>query len=139
MGTPSAAVCRRLAGRDDVRLLGRLPPADLLAHLANVDIALYPRTVGGGVRRMKIAEYMAMGVPTVAYEHEETRVLDDTGTGTLVRSPRQFVDAVATLARDPARRQAMSAAGLALAPGFEAAGLARRYEEILDLHLACDP
>ena len=137
MGAPSPRVRRRCAQLDDVVLLGRLRPDELLAHLANVDIAMYARTAGGGMQRMKIAEYMAMGVPTVAYEHDETRILETTRTGILVSSAHQFVDAVTSLADDEAKRREMSAAGHALAPQFASEGLARRYErEVFDQYLS---
>jgi len=137
MGAPSPRVRRRCAQLDDVVLLGRLCPDDLLARLVNVDIALYARTAGGGMQRMKIAEYIAMGIPTVAYEHDETRILQTTRTGILVSSARQFVDAVTSLADDEAKRREMSAAGHALAPQFASEGIARRYErEVFDQYLS---
>src|SRR5205807_31314 len=66
IGEASERVRNRCSGRDDILLLGRLPSDEVLAHVANFDIALYPRTKDQGVSAMKVAEYMSVGVPTVS-------------------------------------------------------------------------
>jgi glycosyltransferase involved in cell wall biosynthesis len=139
VGGASDRLRERLAGRDDVVLFGRVPPARVLAHVANFDIALYARTQDQGVRSAKVAEYMGLGVPTVSYDYRVTEVLRETGAGVLVREPREFVDAVVALASEPERRAAVAAAAARAGRELDWDVLARRYErEILDRYLPPD-
>ncbi len=48
IGGASRHVRERCAGRDDIVLFGRLARPEMLAHVANFDLALYPRTRGSG-------------------------------------------------------------------------------------------
>ena len=136
VGGASDRVRQRVGGRADVVLLGRLPRDRALAHTANFDIALYPRTRDQGVRAAKIAEYMGLGVPTVSYDFAVTDELRETGAGVLVTSPRAFVDAVVSLARDASARGTLADAAAAAGRARDWDVLARRYEvEILDRYL----
>ena len=63
-GAPSARLRERLSDRRDILLTGRLSPEQLLARVANLDVALYPRVADQGVRAVKIAEYLGLGVPS---------------------------------------------------------------------------
>ena len=130
--TPRAG--RLVEGRPDVTLFGWLPREDALAHIANFDIALYPRQYRS-VSALKIAEYLGAGVPIVSYDHEVADPIRD-GGGAVARTPEQFVDAVVKLATDEAerRRRAEEARAIGATLGWDA--LARRYErEILDVYL----
>ena len=84
VGGASPRVRERLEGRDDVLAFGRLPREQALAHVANFDLALYPRTMDQGIQAAKVAEYMGLGVPTISYDYEVTEVLRETGAGVLV-------------------------------------------------------
>jgi len=137
VGGASDRVRERVGGRPDVLLLGRLPRDQALAHTANFDIALYPRTRDQGVRAAKVAEYMGLGVPTVSYDFAVTDELRETGAGVLVPNPRAFVDAVGTLARDESARHTLATAAAAAGRARDWDVLAQRYEnEILDRYLA---
>jgi glycosyltransferase involved in cell wall biosynthesis len=135
LGGPSASVARRLRGRDDILLFGRVPRERLLAYVSNFDVALYPRAADRGVRAVKIAEYMGAGVATVSYDYEVTADLRSAGAGLLVRSPTEFVDAVARLASDDAERLRLARAAAAAGRTRDWDVLARTYEQILDRHL----
>jgi glycosyltransferase involved in cell wall biosynthesis len=136
VGGASDRVRERLAGRDDVLVLGRLPRERVLAHVASFDVALYPRTADQGIRAAKVAEYMGAGVPTVSYDYEVTEVLRESGAGVLVGSPREFAEAVERLALDPAARAELAAAARRAGAELDWGRLARRYEtEVLDVHL----
>ena len=90
IGQASDGVLDRCAGRDDVTVFGRLEPSELVAHVSNFDIALYPRTKDSGTRQsMKIAEYLSLGIPIVSYDYETTRMVREHGAGLLVSSPRR--------------------------------------------------
>jgi glycosyltransferase involved in cell wall biosynthesis len=137
IGRASRAVQALCARRPAIRILARIPPASVLSYVANFDVALYPRTAdhGPGIRALKIAEYAALGAPIVSYDYEATALVRETGAGTLVKSPSEFVTATTALLRDPARRAEMGARGRAAGATFSWDVLAGRYEEILDRYL----
>jgi len=136
LGGPSDRVRARCAGRDDIVLFGRLPREHVLDHVANFDLALYPRTADQGIQAAKVAEYMGVGVPTISYDFEVTSVLQETGAGVLVGGPREFVDAVVRLADDTAARGALAEAAGRAGGDLDWDVLGRRYEEqILDHYL----
>ena len=136
VGGASDRVRDRVAGRDDIVVLGRLPRDEALAHTASFDIALYPRTRDQGIRAAKVAEYIGLGVPTVSYDFVVTEELRETGAGVLVSTPRDFVDAVVNLVHDTPSRRELAAAALSAGRARDWDILARRYEtEILGHHL----
>lgn len=135
IGQPSDRVRRRCERRSDVLLLGRLAQDDVLAHVANFDIALYPRRQSAARFRstVKVAEYLGLGVPTVAYDLDETRLLDAAGAGVLARDSGSFVEAVNYLARDRAARTAIAQRARAAGAKLDWNRLAAMYErDILD-------
>jgi glycosyltransferase involved in cell wall biosynthesis len=136
VGAPGPRLRARLAGRDDVVLTGRLPPAAALAHVANFDVAVYARAVENeGVRRVKIAEYVATGVPTVAYDYPSVGDLRETGAGILVATPREFVTAVERLGRDEVERSRLAALARAAGKARDWDVLAREMDGLLDRYL----
>lgn len=136
VGQPSEQVRALCRDRPNVRLLGRLSQADALAHVANFDIAVYPRKVDHVPFPVKMAEYMGLGIPTVAYRLELSKLLADTGSGLTADSAHQFVEAVVRLGGDDELRRRMSEAARAAGSAFHMDTLARRYErEVLDRYL----
>ena len=136
LGEPSGRVRSRVAERDDVLLLGRVPKDRVLAYAANFDVALYPRSEDQGIRAAKVAEYMGAGAPIVSYDYEVTRDVAEARAGVLVSSPREFVEAVVSLAGDRVRRGQLSAASAAAGAQLDWDALAQRYaDEILDRYL----
>jgi glycosyltransferase involved in cell wall biosynthesis len=135
LGGASRRVRRRCETRDDIRLFGRVSRERVLAHVANFDIALYPRTEDRGVQASKIVEYMGCGVPIVSYDYEVTEDLRAAGGGLLVKTPREFVDAVERLAVDEPLRIELGARGRAAGEARDWDALARRYSAVLDRHL----
>jgi glycosyltransferase involved in cell wall biosynthesis len=136
VGGSSDAVRRRLAGRDDVVLFGRLPRAEALATAAAFDVAVYPRTADQGVRAAKVAELMGLGVPTVSYDYEVTSDLREAGAGVLVTSPEEFVAATVHLLDDEAARAELAAAAARAGAERDWDVLAERYaRDVLDRFL----
>ena len=136
LGGASERVRERCAGRADIVLFGRLPRDRVLDHVANFDLALYPRTADQGIRAAKVAEYMGLGVPTISYDYEVTSVIRETGAGVLVSEPRDFVDAVVRLAKDAEARAELAEAAGRAGRELDWDVLARRYEEhVLDRYL----
>jgi glycosyltransferase involved in cell wall biosynthesis len=136
VGGPSERVASRLAGRDDVKLWGRLPRERALAVASQFDVAPYARTADTGIRAAKVAEFIGLGVPTVSYDYEVTANLRETGAGILVPDSRAFVDAVVHLLTDTAARRAIAEKAEAAGRELDWDVLARRYEtEVLDTYL----
>jgi len=85
---------------------------------------------------VKIAEYLGAGIPTVSYDYRVADILRETGSGLVVSSAREFVEAVVRLARDEAERRRLAAAARSAGAELDWSLLARRYEtEILDRYL----
>lgn len=136
VGEPSERIRKRVEGRRDIVLFGRLPRDQALATAANFDIALYPRTRDMGIQAAKVGEFIGLGVPTVSYDYEVTENLRETGAGLLVPTPREFADAVVHLGEDKAARLELATAAKRAGASLDWDVLARRYEdEILDRYL----
>jgi glycosyltransferase involved in cell wall biosynthesis len=136
VGGPSERLAARLAGRDDIQLIGRLPRDEALAVASQFDLAPYARTEDQGIRAAKVSEFIGLGVPTVSYDYEVTSNLRETGAGVLVPDARAFVDAVVRLLSDPGARSELAAAALRAGRELDWDVLARRFEtEVLDTYL----
>jgi glycosyltransferase involved in cell wall biosynthesis len=136
VGGVSDRVRRRIGNRDDIVAFGRLDRDQALAHTANFDVALYPRTKDEGIRSAKVAEYMGLGVPTVSYDFQVTEELRETGAGVLVATPNAFVDAVVHLVEDAAARRTFAAGAAMAGSARDWDVLGRRYgDEILARYL----
>ncbi len=136
VGGASERLRTRLAGRDDVELVGRLPRAEALAAASCFDVALYARTADQGIRAAKVSEFIGLGVPTVSYDYEVTANLRETGAGLLVQDEREFAEAVVRLLTNQDERGSLSAAALRAGRELDWNVLARRFErEVLDVYL----
>ena len=116
---PSRPVLESLLARSPgaarrVRMLGRVDHARVPELLAEADIAIDPAPRGPFNDRstmVKVAEYMAAGLPVVAYDLAETRIT--AGDAALYASDLpEFADAVAELAASPERREELAGRGL---------------------------
>lgn len=106
---------------DDIEFTGRIPDEQVRRVLATSDVAISPDPANGFneyCTMNKTLEYMAMGVPVVAFDLEETRV---SAGDAAVYAPPNDTAAMATLViellKDAARRAMMSAAGMARIAG----------------------
>jgi glycosyltransferase involved in cell wall biosynthesis len=139
VGGPSERLRRRLERREDIVLFGRLPRERALATAAAFDLSVYPRTQDTGIRAAKVAELIGLGVPIVSYDYEVTADIAETGSGLLVETPREFVEAVVRLVEEESTRGDLSAAAKRAGAELDWDLLARRYDEILDRHLPPTP
>lgn len=136
VGEPSERVRARAGQLARVRLIGRVSQPEALAHTASFDIGLYPRRVDHSPFAVKIAEYLGLGVPVVAYDLPITAVVARGGAGVLAATPDAFVEAAVALGGDEVRRAELARAARAAGAALSWAALAERYEhEILDRYL----
>lgn len=136
VGGPSDALRSRLAGRDDVELLGRLPRAEALATAAAFDVAVYARTADQGVRAAKVAELMGLGVPIVSYDYEVTADVKEAGAGLIARTAPELVAATVRLLQDEAARRELADAAHQAGSQLDWDLLAERYaRDVLDRYL----
>ncbi len=112
MGFPGVGYYRRLAAdlgvADRVTFTGKVPYEDAPAYLALGDIAVAPKlsaTEGSG----KILNYMAMELPTVAFDTPVSReYLGSLGVyATPPGDPRALAEGIRTLAENPDLRRAL--------------------------------
>jgi glycosyltransferase involved in cell wall biosynthesis len=79
--------------------------------LQAIDIGVYPLTLDEwvfGKSGLKAIQYMAFGIPTVATDVGTTpRIIDHMRNGWLVRTENEWLDALETLAKDPALRKSL--------------------------------
>lgn len=137
VGEASERLRGRVGGRPDIVLFGAIPRDRALAYVANFDVALYPRTADQGVRASKVAEYLAVGVPTVSYDYRVVDDLRQAGAGVLAATPAEFVAAVERLVVDGAERRRLGEAARRAGRERDWRVLVPRFErEVLDRYLA---
>ncbi|MEP6468464.1 MAG: glycosyltransferase family 4 protein [Chloroflexota bacterium] len=109
------ATVQRLGLADDVEFTGRISDEQVRRMLATTDVAISPDPANDFneyCTMNKTLEYMAMGVPAVAFDLEETRVsAADAALYAPPNDPAAMGDLVVELLHDPARRAAMAEAG----------------------------
>jgi phosphatidylinositol alpha-mannosyltransferase len=139
-GRGDPAEARELIGEDlraHVALLGELTEEDKAAFLRSVDVYCAPNLLGESFGVVLI-EALAAGAPVVASDLDAfARVLEHGDAGVLVRrgDAGALARALSDLLADPVRRAELSAAGAAVAAGYDWEVLARRilavYETVV--------
>lgn len=121
-----------LGVEERVILAGVVPEHDVPPHLAAMDVGLapYAPTARLDYSPLKLLEYCAAGLPVVATGHGEATRLGGAAVLVPPSSPTALAGAIAELADDPERREAMSAAARAHAAARTWDDAARRVEEI---------
>jgi glycosyltransferase involved in cell wall biosynthesis len=109
------ATVQRLGLANDVVFTGRIPDEQVRRTLATTDVAISPDPANDFneyCTMNKTLEYMAMGVPAVAFDLEETRVsAAEAALYAPPNDPAAMGELVVELLHDPARRAAMAEAG----------------------------
>jgi glycosyltransferase involved in cell wall biosynthesis len=109
------ATATRLGLAGDVEFTGRIPDEQVRRTLATTDVAISPDPANDFneyCTMNKTLEYMAMGVPVVAFDLEETRVsAADAAVYASPNDPAAMAELVVELLRDPERRAAMAEVG----------------------------
>ena len=122
------------AGAGDVAFVGPVSAEVLPRLYRSADVFCAPST-GFEALGIVLLEAMASGLPIVTTDIEGYRTVVTHGAeGFLVppKDPRALADAIGSLLRDPARRQAMSATGAVTVQKYDWSLLARRYVELYE-------
>jgi glycosyltransferase involved in cell wall biosynthesis len=135
-GEPSAAVKHYAsATRSEwIRLFGYVPLSNVLNYISSIDIGVYPRTWAQPPARfnVKLAQFMACGIPVVARDLDESYILKEARSGIVCQSQEDFSAALVALARSAGRRAELADAGRAYAREYlDWSTLVPRYQEIL--------
>jgi glycosyltransferase involved in cell wall biosynthesis len=129
---------------DVVHFTGRVPDEDVAAILSTADVGISPdpkNSLNDVSTMNKTMEYMAFGVPVVAFDLRETRV--SAGEGAVYAKPNEVAELahlVVELVDDEVKRVSMGAAGRArveeeLAWNHQAPRYVRVYDELLSRSL----
>jgi glycosyltransferase involved in cell wall biosynthesis len=106
----------------------------MLNYLANVDIGVYPRTWIPPPARfsVKIAQFMACGIPVVSRNLDESSILKEARCGIVCDSQDDFSQALVAMATCPEKRAELGNAGRAYAQAnLDWSVLVPKYKEIL--------
>ncbi len=114
-GNPSEALKEHVDREhpSSVKLFGYVPFSEMLNYLANVDIGVYPRTWTPPPARfsVKIAQFMASGIPVVARELDESFVITEAHCGIVCKTQQDFAQALVELTRNKEKRASLGNAG----------------------------
>jgi len=114
-GDPSASLRAHVAaGRVSwVKMFGYVQLSQMLTYLSGLDIGVYPRTWSPPPGRfsVKIAQFMASGLPVVSTHLDEGLILRAAQSGILCKSEDEFSRSLVDLARSPERREMLGRAG----------------------------
>ncbi len=128
-----------------VSFTGALPPHEIPAHLARMDVAVapYPALPNFYFSPLKVYEYMAAGVPVVASRVGQLGELIQEGHNGLLCDPgdvRALAAALGRLADDPGERRKLAQAGLeTILRQHTWRGVARRILSLVRAHGAEQP
>ncbi len=100
IGRLSKKARAKLSNEPRIVLHGLVTPEENARILAQCHLGLYPRIHDHGRRVLKITEYMGAGLPIVAYDLEDTRLVSEKNIGFLVSTQAEFVAQVLRLKRD---------------------------------------
>jgi glycosyltransferase involved in cell wall biosynthesis len=108
-------LARKLALHDMVEFAGVLPTKDVVRILSTADVCLAPEPktpFNDASTMIKIAEYMAIGRPTVSYDLTESRfTAADAALYAVPNNEEDFAHCIHRLLDDPALRLSMGDTG----------------------------
>ena len=136
---PQRADLEGLAASLDItsraRFTGAVPHAEMPGILAAMDIGVAPYTAQDGFyfSPLKVAEYLAAGLPVVASDQGDLReIVGDAGLLVAANDVAALAAALARLCRDPGLRQTLSAAARARVGALDWLHVAGRVEAIIN-------
>ena len=134
-GEASESVKRYAAERPGwIRSFGYVSLSDILNYVSNFDIGAYPRTWAQprGRFNVKLAQFMACGIPVVSTDLDESFILREAGSGIVCKSEENFSKALVELAQSADKRAELANAGRAYArTNLDWSILVPMYKQIL--------
>lgn len=102
-------LAKKMRVNNNTLFTGKQRYDEIPRFLAAADVAITPKYMETGEANLKILTYMAMGLPTVAFNNTYTRKLLAEGSGLTTRpdDAEEFADAILNLLDNPRRRKAM--------------------------------
>jgi glycosyltransferase involved in cell wall biosynthesis len=102
LGRPDSTLKKYTEGERRVKLFGMIPHHDLINWEKNFTIGTYCRQQdSGGWFRVKLIEYMGCGIPVVATDVSETKIIDHANAGLLAGTSSGFAGAILKLLNNP--------------------------------------
>ncbi len=132
------AAISRSGLRDRVILAGAVPHAEVPEHLAAVDIGVAPYTFQPNFyfSPLKVAEYLAAGLPVVATAQGDLpELIGEAGLLVPPGQPDSLAEALATLVADPALRARMARAARTNVAALSWDRVAERIERVLRIEV----
>ena len=134
LGTTSESVRKYAAGKPWIKLFGYIPLSEVMNYVSTFDIGVYPRTflLPPGRFSVKIAQYMACGIPIVSTNVEESFIVKEGHCGIICDSQENFAKTLGELARSVEMRLVLGKRGKTYAEThLNWSVLIQRYEDIL--------
>jgi glycosyltransferase involved in cell wall biosynthesis len=134
-GEASESVKRYAAERQDwIKAFGYVSLSDMLNYVSTFDIGVYPRTWAQprGRFNVKLAQFMACGIPIVSTDLDESFILSEAGCGMVCKSEEDFSKTLVDLAQSAEKRAELARAGRTYAQAhLDWSVLVPRYKDVL--------
>ena len=121
----------RLSNYEHIVLHGLVSPEMNAEIMAKCHVGLYPRVHDHGRRVLKITEYLGAGLPIVAYNLEDTRLVAEKKLGFAVHTSEEFIDAIYRLMKDPILYKQIEDRVKEASDGLDWDSLAKKLDAIL--------
>jgi len=134
VGTPSDGLQQYADRKPWIRLLGYVPVSGILDYVSAFDVGVYPRTWSPPPGRfsVKIAQFMACGLPIISTPVDESFIVTEAECGMVCKTSEDFGEGLVTLAGSAERRQALGHAARRYAEKhLDWSVLMRDYEALL--------
>ncbi len=123
---------RRLGIEEAVKITGFLPQEEALKYVRKASVCVspfYPTPILNSTSPTKVVEYMALGMPVVANDHPEQRMVINESSGGLCvpYEEKAFASAITRILDDPDEAKAMGESGRRYVTEK------RSYEKIADM------
>jgi glycosyltransferase involved in cell wall biosynthesis len=118
-----------------IKLFGYVPFSDILNYVSSFDVGVYPRTRVQPEARfnVKLAQYMACGIPIVSTNLDESFIIEEADCGIVCGSQEDFSQALVQLAQSPEKRAQFGESGRMYAKAkLDWSVLAPIYRDILN-------
>lgn len=98
--------------------------------LPNFDVALYPRIHDNAWLPQKLVEYIGAGLPIIAFNLIDTKIVSDLNVGMLVDSPEEFAQIMDKISNRMLSIDDFHTNSIRVAPDYSWSSLALKFESI---------